>query len=208
MAYNRRAMTSPPPPASDPTPTDPLAAAAAAGDADAVAQLYAREHPIVWRLCLGFLAQRHEADDAAQDAMLQLIDRLPSFDTRRAFAPWRNAVALNLCRDRLRRRDARARAEQHAAESLAPLPPPSPRSVAERGEVQELVTASLARLAPREREVFVLHDLQGEATATVAASLSIAESTVRVLLMTARRRLREWLAPRLALRAESTRGAP
>lgn len=183
---------------------DPLLAAATAGEADAIAQLYVREHPLVWKLCLGFLAQRHEADDAAQDAMLQLIDRLRSFDPRLPFAPWRNAVVLNLCRDRLRRRDARARAEQRAAEELPLRPLPSPSSVAERGEVQELVTASLARLAPREREVFVLHDLQGEPSATVAASLSIAESTVRVLLMTARRRLRELLAPRLALQESAT----
>jgi DNA-directed RNA polymerase specialized sigma24 family protein len=44
----------------------------------------------------------------------------------------------------------------------------------------------------------VLHDLEGGSTADVASALAIAESTVRVLLATARRRLRELLAPRLA----------
>ena len=184
--------------ATDEAPSDPLVAAAAGGDADAVARLYQREHPSVWRLCLGFLADRHEADDAAQDAMLKLLDQLPKYDARRPFATWRNTVVVNLCRDRLRRRDARARAESGAAALDAPGALPSPLDHAQRGEMRELVTASLSRLTPREREIFVLHDLQGEAAADVAAALEIAPSTVRVLLMTARRRLRELLAPRLA----------
>ena len=186
-------------------PSDPLVVAARTGDSDAVARLYQREHREVWRLCLGFLADRHEADDAAQDAMLKLLDTLDSFDATRSFASWRNAVVLNHCRDRLRRRNARARAESDAAARELPAALPSPLDHAQRDEVRELVAALLAHLTPREREVFVLHDLQGETANVVAAALDIAPSTVRVLLMTARRRLRGLLAPRLALSPGSKR---
>jgi DNA-directed RNA polymerase specialized sigma24 family protein len=54
-----------------------------AGDAEALARWYRAEHPAVWRLCLGFLAERAEADDAAQDAMLKLLDTLDRYDPRR-----------------------------------------------------------------------------------------------------------------------------
>lgn len=178
---------------------DALVLAAKRGDADAIARLYQREHGTVWRLCLGFLAERSEADDAAQDAMLKLLDSLDRYDLARPFASWRNTVVLNVCRDRQRRRDARSRAESTAAERELPARLPSPADEAQRGELRELIAASLAHLTPREREIFVLHDLQGEAASSVAATLEIAPSTVRVLLMTARRRLRELLAPRLAL---------
>jgi RNA polymerase sigma-70 factor (ECF subfamily) len=187
------------PAARDVESPDPLVIAARSGDADAVAQLYRREHGTVWRLCFGFLAERTEADDAAQDAMLKLLDTLDLYDPARPFPSWRNTVVLNLCRDRLRRHDARARAESEAAARELPARLPDPADEAQHGEVRELVAASLSRLTPREREVFVLHDLEGEAAAAVAATLDIAPSTVRVLLMTARRRLREILAPRLAL---------
>ena len=53
-----------------------LVPALLAGDAEAVARWYRAEHPAVWRLCLGLLVQRVEADDAAQDAMLRLLDTL------------------------------------------------------------------------------------------------------------------------------------
>ena len=185
--------------APDAAPIDPLVAAAARGDSHAIARLYEREHPIVWRLCLGFLADRHDADDAAQDAMLRLVDQLGRFDPRRNFATWRNSVVLNLCRDRLRRRDARVRAESDAAAFELPAPLPSPLDAVQQVEVRTLVTASLSHLTPREREIFVLHDLEGTSAKEVAALLNVAPSTVRVLLMTARRRLRELLAPRLAL---------
>ncbi len=170
-----------------------------AGDGEAMARLFRLEHPVVWRLCLGLLAERSEADDAAQDAMLHLFDQLSRFDTRRSWATWRNTVVLNHCRDRLRRSSARARAERDAAASVLPATLPHPTAVAEQHELAALITASLRHLSPREREIFVLHDLQGERTSEVAAALAITESTVRVLLMTARRRLRELLAPRLAL---------
>jgi RNA polymerase sigma-70 factor (ECF subfamily) len=169
-----------------------------AGDVDALARWYRAEHPEVWRLCLGFLADPAEAEDAAQDAMLRLLDTLDRFDLRRPWSVWRNAVVLNHCRDRLRRDEARARAEREAARAALPPMLPHPADEAARGELETLVARSLRHLSPREREVFVLHDLEGGATADVAVALAIAESTVRVLLATARRRLRELLVPRLA----------
>jgi len=176
-------------------------AAARSGDADAVAALFRCEHPVVWRLCMGFLADRTDADDAAQDAMLHLLDQLDRFDPRRTWTSWRNSVVLNLCRDRLRRESARRRIVESAAAgelpAFLPNPSPPPLDGAARGEVTQIVTSSLRELSPREREVFVLHDLEGHSSGEVATALAIAESTVRVLLSTARRRLRELLAPKL-----------
>jgi RNA polymerase sigma factor (sigma-70 family) len=101
------------------------------------------------------------------------------------------------------RRDAvRRRTEEVALAgelpAFLPSPSPAPHDVAARAELAEILAASLKHLAPREREVFVLHDLEGGATGEVAAALAIAESTVRVLLCTARRRLRDLLAPKLS----------
>jgi RNA polymerase sigma-70 factor (ECF subfamily) len=191
------------------TPDD-LVPAAIAGDAEAVARIFRLEHGAVWRLCLGLLADRAEADDAAQDAMLHLLDHLDRWDRRRPWTAWRNTLVLNHCRDRLRRAAARRRAESEAAERALPQVLPHPHSDAERSEVNEIVAASLRSLTPREREVFVLHDLEGSATSDVAAALALAERAVRVLLAAARRRLRELLAPRLAGIAPSTSepGAP
>ena len=170
-----------------------------AGDADALGRWYRLEHPRVWKLCLGLLADGHRADDVAQDAMLHLLDRLGSFDARQGWGPWRTAIVLNLCRDQVRRSEARERATMRSGDAgeAGPRALPDPRDAAERSEVREVVVAALAELTPREREAFVLRELEGLSSAETATALGIAEASVRTLLTLARRRLRAVLAPRL-----------
>jgi RNA polymerase sigma-70 factor (ECF subfamily) len=204
--------------ADDPSPG--LIAAVQAGQPEAIDRWFRAEHPPVWRLCVGFLADPAEADDVAQDAMLHLIDRLGSFDPARASGPsaesggsyraWRDTVVLNLCRDRLRRASARRRAEQGAAEARLPASLPNPHALAapvgsepERAapgaELRALLATSLGALTEREREAFCLVELEGRPAREAAAVLGVGESTVRSLLTLARRRLRGLLAPRLGV---------
>lgn len=179
------------------------------GDPAHIDAWFRREHPDVYRLCFGFLADAAEAEDLAQDAMLHLLDHHDSWDSGRPWRSWRDTVVLNLCRDRLRRRAARSRAEDTAASRVAGGVDaevegistrgrlPDPVDAAHRGEVRELLRTALARLSPREREAFVLRDLEGLATADVAERLGIEAGTVRSLLTLARRRLRRLLGPAL-----------
>jgi len=172
-----------------------LVAAVLGGDADAFDAWFRAEHPRVHRLCVGFLADGAEADDVAQDAMIHIHDKLGAWDRGRPYDGWRNTLVLNLCRDRQRRRAARARAEE-AAEWL-PARLPQPDDEAARGEVRAIIVGALGALTEREREAFVLRDLEGRPTDEVAAVLGVRESSVRSLLTLARRRLRDLLAERL-----------
>ncbi|MBI4881624.1 MAG: sigma-70 family RNA polymerase sigma factor [Planctomycetes bacterium] len=180
--------------------SDPLIRAVLGGEPAALDAFYRREYPHVYRVCFGFLLEANEAEDAAQDAMLHLIDRLKAYDPSRRFESWRNAVTANLCRDKLRRKAARRRAEDAAAEEAArgagPLPA-DPLDEAAQSEVQEIVRSSLGALSEREREVFVLRDLEGLGSPEVAEALGITEGTVRSLLSLARRRLRRILGERI-----------
>lgn len=176
----------------------PLVLAIQNGDPRALDRWYRAEHPVVSRLCLGFLADRTEAEDLAQDAMLHLLDHLDRWNPERRWSAWRNAVVLNLCRDRKRRQLARERAEERAREqTLLPDALPEPGEHVEREELSELVTRCLGQLSDREREAFVLRDLEGHSTADVAEMLEIGESSVRSLITLARRRLRNLIGPRL-----------
>ena len=166
-----------------------------AGDAAAIDAWYRAEHPQVWRLCLGLLADATEADDLAQDAMIKLLDSLDRWDPSRPWAGWRNTVVLNLGRDRLRRRATRATHEGAAdGAALFSRPLPSPSDAAHAAEVREALTRALSGLTPREREAFVLVDLSGLPAAQAAETMDVAEASVRSLLTLARRRLRTLLA--------------
>lgn len=187
------------PPPNDAGSLDPeLLRAVRAGAPEAVDAWFRAEHPEVYRLCFGLLAQASEAEDVAQEAMLHLLDHLSDWDPRRPYRPWRTTLVLNRCRDRLRRLEARSTAEQGARLARRETPLPDPHDELERGEVAELLATGLRSLSPREREAFVLRDLEGLETAEVARTLAISESSVRSLLTLARRRLRQLLGARLA----------
>jgi RNA polymerase sigma-70 factor (ECF subfamily) len=179
-----------------PQPLSALATALAEGAVGALGDWYEAERTPVYRLCLGFLACAATAEDAAQEALLRLADRIHRWDRTRPYEPWRNSVVLNLCRDRQRsdqRREARER--QGAAAETGLLPDPAEQ--AEAGELREALGRALSHLPPREREVFVLADLCGRPTEELTAELGLTASTVRATLSLARRRLQEALAPRL-----------
>lgn len=192
-------MATPPQQASDDA-TGILIREVLSGSPDALDRWYRGEHPDVYRLCVGFLADATEAEDAAQDALLHLRDRLARWDPSGAWRPWRDAVVLNHCRDRLRRKSARERAHLRAAtegERVAASVLPDPSLEAERSEVRDVLEALLADLPPREREAFVLRDLEQLTSAEAADVMGIEAASVRSLLALARRRLRHLLAERV-----------
>lgn len=163
------------------------------GDPKSLDSWYRAEFPSVWRLAIGVLLRAEEAEDLAQEAMLKLHDRLSAWDPKRAYAPWRNTLVLNLCRDRLRRMDARRRAESEAASEESSNQATSPSARMEQGELRRLLHSALAQLSPREREAFVLRELENHPSEEVAAAMGIEVASLRSLLTLARRRLREYL---------------
>ncbi|MCA8978698.1 MAG: RNA polymerase sigma factor [Planctomycetes bacterium] len=168
-----------------------------AGDPHAIDRWYRRDHPAVWRLAFGLLGERAEADDLAQDAMLQLHDKLTGGERPRSYRAWRDTLVLNLCRDRARRRASRRHAEAGAGGPRALELAPASSAPLERSDVQRVLRVALEALPERERAAFVLRELEGHSTAHVAAVLEIGESSVRSLLTLARRRLRDLLGDRL-----------
>lgn len=170
-----------------------------AGDSEAIAAWYRTEHPRVYRLALGFLATPEEAEDLAQDAMLKILDRIA--DCRpETYQSWATSLVNNLCRDRLRQARRRSRHEEAVAtevEAPGPRPLPAPDAGLQQQDTIGLLTRALGLLTPREREVFVLCDLEQQAHAAAASILGVTISTVRSLLSLARRRLRQHLDPEL-----------
>lgn len=180
-----------------------LALRVRAGSESAIGPWFEAESPRIFRICLGILASRREAEEMAQESLAHLLEVIPDWPTEVPYLRWSTTVVANLCRDRLRRRTSRHRAEARASEvgATLPSPLPDPSDAAAAAEVQRVLIEALRVLPPREREVFVLRDLEGQEFADIAAVLGSPEGTVRALLSTGRERLRALLGPRLHVRA-------
>jgi RNA polymerase sigma-70 factor (ECF subfamily) len=144
---------------------------------------------------------REEALEVTQEALLKAFRSLGRFDPSRSFRNWLFQIAANEARDRFRKaareraafRDAAGRAPAAAAGPAAAtrLSRTDPEAGHDRSELRAGIMRSLASLSPREREVFVLRDLEELDIRETSRALGCSMLSVRVSLSSARRKLRE-----------------
>jgi RNA polymerase sigma-70 factor (ECF subfamily) len=171
--------------------TPALLARCQAGDDHAVAELVEAYRPALFRLALSILDDPAEADEATQDVFVRALAALSRYRGEAAFTTWLYAIAVNLCRGRLRQRGTRARLRQALA-ALLPFAahPPAPEAYAIAAEGQVAVGAALAALPEPQRLVVVLryyHDLR---QTEIAQVLGVSERTVHNRLRAAHEHLR------------------
>src|SRR5829696_4912942 len=77
------------------------------GDQAAFEQIIIRYESRVMTLAVRLLGNRDDAPDAAQEVFLRAFKYLHRVDTRRPLEPWLFRIAVNVCRDLLRRRAQR-----------------------------------------------------------------------------------------------------
>jgi RNA polymerase sigma-70 factor (ECF subfamily) len=81
------------------------------GDRAAFRQLLDRHYTMLYRVAYRFLGNRAEAEDAAQEMAMALAQKIMSFGGRSRFSTWAYQIALNHCRDHLRRQKSLSRIE-------------------------------------------------------------------------------------------------
>jgi RNA polymerase sigma-70 factor (ECF subfamily) len=138
---------------------------------------------------------REEALEVCQETLLRAYRSLARFDVSRPFKNWLFQIAANEARDRYRAR-ARERAALPAAADGAPSATTGsassdPEAGHDRRELRDGIMRALAALSPREREVFVLRDLEELDIRETSRVLGCSSLAVRVHLSSARRKLRE-----------------
>jgi RNA polymerase sigma-70 factor (ECF subfamily) len=138
---------------------------------------------------------REEALEVAQEALLRAYRSLARFDVSRSFRNWLFQIAANEARDRYRRKSrelaAFSEVVDRAPSATAGSAAADPEAGHDRQELRAGIMRSLAALGPREREVFVLRDLEELDIRETSRVLGCSAISVRVNLSTARRKLRD-----------------
>lgn len=80
---------------------------ARAGDAGAFETLLRLHQDFVFRFCLSMLRNESDAEDATQEVFVRAWRNLRRFRGEAGFRTWLGSIAVNHCRDRLRRRRRR-----------------------------------------------------------------------------------------------------
>ncbi|MEV5879023.1 RNA polymerase sigma factor [Streptomyces sp. NPDC052101] len=178
----------------DQAPMEDLARRAAAGDSAALDRLLHEIRPEVVRRCGRFLPCREDAEEAAQDVLLQVARHVSRFEGRSRFGTWLYTVVANCCRQKYRELKRRA-AEQPAAIEPSYAVDPRTTSVIAGSRVDLLEALDrLERTHPHLVAPLVYRDICQLDYAEVAERVGIPLGTLKSRLHEARKQVRPWLA--------------
>jgi RNA polymerase sigma factor (sigma-70 family) len=172
-------------PAAGPWPTEQVISAAQGGDPQAIATLLSGSHAHVRRFAHTLCSTPEDAEDAAQEALIVLFQRIGTLRATAALASWMFQIVRNECIRRSRlalRRPISKPATEPSAEdvALASL------------EVERLVD-SISRLPSEQRSVLVLRDVQGLSGAATAKALGLTRGAMKSRLHRGRETVRSQL---------------
>lgn len=171
-----------------------LIAGCRAGEREALSALIKKYQPAVQRLCASML-DRREVEDHVQDVFIKILKKIHNFEGRSALFSWIYEIALNHCRDELRKRKRRRWFSLQALpeETLERIPLDE-ISASDRLEAYELrhhLRLALQKLKPKYRELVVLRDLEGLSYEEIAQASGVPEKLVKSRLFQARQILAE-----------------
>lgn len=180
-------------------PVMDLLASAQAGDTAAGQALVEALYPMVIRIAQNHRPIRMTEQDLAQEVFLKLFARLDRYEARQGvpFEHWVSRLAVRTCLDCLRseRRRPEVRQsdlpeeEQDWLEYLLVEQAPAPES--SDFAAVEMLERLLATLAPEDRLVLRLLDLEQKSTVEISALTGWSRPAVKVRAFRARRRLRK-----------------
>lgn len=140
------------------------------------------------RLAYRYVHDWEEAKDVSQEVFIKVYYSLKSVDPKKSFEAWILRITVNLCLDRLRQRQIRYR---HAplVEKLYTPSFEQPDAALQGREELLALHRSLEALNDRQRTVFILRELEDLSFAEIAQVLRCRETTVRVHLFLAKKKL-------------------
>lgn len=163
------------------------------GDEQAFARLVRRYRGMAYSAAAGYLRDRDQVQDVAQEAFLEAYVNLPSLKEPAAFGGWFRQILFRRCVRRVRKSRLSTLPLDAALEVAAREPGPEQCALSNEFE---LATWRAIRELPAHEQATLHLFMRGLSYAQIGVELEVPISTVKKRLHTARGRLRERLFPR------------
>ena len=155
----------------------------------------AESSTLAFRVALGVLHNREDAEDVAQEAFVRAYRNFHKLRDRERFRGWLARITWRLAIDRWRDARRRGLREEFLAQEA---PSAAVEDVASSHEFQRHLARAIESLPAKLRLVLILAAIEGYDLREVALILGLPEGTVKSRLHFARKKLAEslrWLAP-------------
>ena len=186
-----------------------------AGETNLFHELIRPYERMVYLSILTMVRNQQEAEDGAQEVMINAFRHLKSFRGDAKFSTWLVTIAMNEARQRLRKAKAvqlesldEGKEDREGDFTPAVLTDwrEIPSEALEKKEIRQKLREAVEQLPPLYREVLVLRDLEELNQEETASALGIKVTLVKVRLHRARMMLQKLLAPYLSAAAPARKG--
>ena len=164
-----------------------LVARSQGGDVDSFNQLILRWERPIYALAYRVIGREEDARDVCQETFLRAFRALPGFKGQAKFSSWLYRIALNLCRDWIRRQ--RRAPVMQMPEGVDPGelaadqgPVESIEDLVGRRQLSEIVEEAMALLPEEQRTAIILKEYHGMTFQEIADMQGCPLSTVKTRL--------------------------
>jgi RNA polymerase sigma-70 factor, ECF subfamily len=157
------------------------------GDVDSFNQLVLRWERPIYALAYRVIGRDEDARDVAQETFLRAFRALPGFKGQAKFSSWLYRIALNLCRDWIRRKKRTPVVDMPEGVDVAELaaeqgPVESIEDLVARQEMSRIVAEGMKLLPDEQRTAIVLKEYHGLTFQEIADLQGCPLSTVKTRL--------------------------
>lgn len=150
-------------------------------DLTAYRELLRRYEGLVYNTCAKYIGSKQDAEEVAQDALIQVFHKIHQFEGRSAFKTWLYKIVQNYCRNRIsklaRKREKNEEYQKQATELEADHEEaPSSTLIAER------VENSMNKMKQSEREILVMKFTTGMTIQEISEVMEIGLSAAKMRL--------------------------
>jgi RNA polymerase sigma-70 factor (ECF subfamily) len=164
-----------------------LVARSIGGDTDSFNQLVTRWERPIYALAYRTLGREEDARDVCQETFLRAFRSLPGFRGQAKFSSWLYRIALNLCRDWIRRERRAPVVQAPEGVDVVELageqgPVESIEELVSRRDLGAIVQRAMTRLSEEQRTTIILKEYQGLTFQEIADLQGCPLSTVKTRL--------------------------
>lgn len=164
------------------------------GDIKAFEAIVERYFPRCMRFALGMLRDSADADDVVQETFVRLYRALPRYEDRQRFDSWLFRILGNCCRTANLLQQRRDAVDASDDATLNALPSPDRPDASFDDEWGDEVRRALAEVPEHNREIFLLHYVEGFSYEEIERITGVRQSALKMRVKRASDLLRARLA--------------
>ena len=162
-------------------------------DLEAFRKLVEGHQSFVYSLSFRLLCNEDDARDAVQETLIRVWKNLARFNTDMRFSTWLYKIASNICYDRMKALKRRNNLVSFDIENTSLLNCASLENIETtiiNAELAEMIKFFTNDLAPKQKLVFTLHDLEGLQVDEIVVITGLSPGKIKSNLYCARQCLR------------------